>query len=132
MKAGPALAILVLAAYIGFEIYALHRAGPRMEPAAILERFTSAQQATARCGEPAATVRADFERNYGHVRRNALEDAAEAAPDEPDATVTARIDAQIRAAQTSTDELIDAKGCEDMEVWRLLQLYEKRARLNLG
>lgn len=131
MKASTLFATIVVVGYIGFEIYALQRAGYRTEPAYILNEFVGAERATSRCGDPDADVERDFTRNMGAVKRSAARDYAEKNPGASSGDVDRYIADSVRQRVSEVDASVDTAGCDAPEVRRLVMLYEKRARLNL-
>jgi hypothetical protein len=123
--------VLVLIAYVAFELHVLQRSKHRTEPLFIHDRYIEARQATARCGDPDAEQRADFERNLGAVSRRARADLAEQNPGLGEADVERLLDERAAEVAATVNVLVDEKGCEDIEVWKLVKRHELRARQNL-
>ncbi len=132
MKAGPILAVIFVAGYIGLEIYFVQKLGYRMEPLYIHNEFVSANYAVERCGSPAGEERERFLRNFSIVTSRASKALEEESPDKSAADIALALAERRTEREREIDALIDAKGCKDMDLWRLVKLHEIRARLNLG
>lgn len=131
MSKATVLASLLVIGYLVFEAYAITRAGYRTEPLYILDRYVSANHATARCGDPPAAQREKFMRNLAVVRRDAAGDLAEAHPQAGAGQVAAMLDERVAAVEREIDELVAELGCDASEVRSLLLLHRARARLKL-
>jgi hypothetical protein len=125
-----AAAVVVVIGYLAFELYGLHRARERMEPAQVYAQFVRARHAVSVCGVD-SPARADFERNFEAVTRLATSDLAEREPDVTPAQLQQMLAARRRAIEHDVDALVAEHGCKDNAVWRLLKLYEVRSRLTL-
>ena len=132
MSKGPLIAVLVVLGYIGFEAYSVHRVGYRMEAPYIFDQFVSAYRAASVCRTPEAEQQQKFLRNLSSVTKRAEKAWAKtqtgASPDAVERTAATR----RKAAEEEVDALIETRGCEDMEVWKLLRRFEIYAKLNLG
>lgn len=123
-----AAAGLIVAAYLGFELYALKRLGYRTEPLYIHDQFVAANRAAERCGDPPPQQWQRFLNNIAFSRRQALAElAAEPGIQDPAGELAAR----EAAKAASIDALIDAEGCDAGVAWQLVKLHEIKARLSL-
>ncbi|MEL7537040.1 MAG: hypothetical protein AAFM91_08305 [Pseudomonadota bacterium] len=131
MNFGGIAFVVIIVAFIGFEMHAASRNSYRMEPEHVFGQFASADRAVSECKTPQLDRLAKFKRNYGYARNRAYAALAaknpEASPQEVDDMVTV---AQ-QVVHREVDALIAEKGCEDIEVWKLLKRFENLARLNL-
>ena len=132
VKLGPILAVVFVAGYIGLELYFVQKLGYRMEPLYIHNEFVSANHAVERCGSPAAEERERFLRNFSIVADRASEALEQESPETSAQGIALALTQRRAEREREIDALIEAKGCEDMELWRLVKLHEARARLNLG
>ncbi|MEM1080376.1 MAG: hypothetical protein AAGH65_02230 [Pseudomonadota bacterium] len=131
MNAGTVLFLLIVVAYLGFEVWAVSKVGYRMEPVYIFERFVAVDRAMTRCGQPDAAMKTDFDRNRASVRQRAERELAEQGGDTNPAMIHQTLTDALRAQEAEVDALIDAVGCDDIELFKLMKGYENRARLNL-
>lgn len=131
MKAGTIPFVLLALGYFGLEMYVAGRNAYRMEPEHIFGEYATSSRAVGRCG-PLKAVEADkFEANYRYARRRAVGAVAERDASAAPAAVEGVVRDQETAAQRSVDALIDERGCEDIEVFKLRKRYENLTRLNL-
>lgn len=126
MKIGQAVAVLLVAGYLAFELTALVRARPRMEPDYIYRSMVAARTGVERCGDPPPEQVAGFtdelERMRGRVRDKLIDGAADSA------AVEARIADLTRAAEAETAATLEAEGCDSFAARRLLQRHKMHAR----
>ncbi len=132
MRLGPVLAVVFVAGYIGLELYFVQKLGYRMEPLYIHNEFVSANYAVERCASRAAEERERFLRNFSVVASRAGEALAQESPEKSAQDIALALAQRRAAREREIDALIEAKGCDDMDLWRLVKLHEARARLNLG
>jgi hypothetical protein len=132
MGKAPILLLLVLAGYIGFELYALHRTSYRVEPAYIFDQFLSAHHAAVECGQPHPKQLEQFRRNLRSVAGRAAKDLQEKYPEKSAADIEAMIDQRSRQREGEVDAIIEAGGCADPQIKTLLKRFEIRARLRVG
>ncbi len=131
MKVGPILAVLVVAGYIGFEMFAVSRNSYRMEPEHIFGQFVGAAHAVSRCGAPDDAQFDTFQRNRASARARARSALAKADPAAVPAALDAELTDLITAAEADVDATIADLGCDDIELWRWQRRFENLARLNL-
>ena len=131
-KAMPAVAILVVLGYLGFELYALDRARERMDAVSIFDSFVKAGRAHAACGEADPERRARFEANLNKTTERALRKLAERNPGLDAAGVSRMIGERRRALEAETDALIVSQGCGGREVDLLVRQYSIWARFRHG
>lgn len=131
MKQGPILALLIVAAYLGFEIFAVTKVAYRLEPVYIFERFVAMDRAMSRCGDPAPDVQSRFTGNRDSVRQRAELELREQNPEETPQAIDRRLAEIVHSQEATVDALIDQLGCDDIEVFKLTRGYENRARLNI-
>ena len=132
MNKGTILAIIVLAGYIGFEVYAINKVSYRMEGLYIFDQYVSAQRAFSVCNKPEGKKYEKFLRNLAAVRRRALKELAEEQPEVSADEIQHLAALRETENQNKVDTIINAKGCEDKEVWTLLKRFEIYAKLNVG
>lgn len=130
-KSAGLVALVVVIGYFAFEVSNLHRLKYRTEPAFILDEFASAHFAVTACPVTDVKQISDFERNYAHVKRNALADAQSAESNDASSAET-RVTTIIEAAQRRVAKLLEEEGCNGKELRRLQKLHQIRARLNLN
>ena len=131
MKQGPILAVLVVAAYLGFEIFAVTKVAYRVEPVYIFERFVAMDRAMSRCGKPAPDVQSRFTRNRRSVRQRAELELGEENPEKTPQAIERMLAETVQSQEERVDALIDQLGCDDIEIFKLTRSYENRARLNI-
>ena len=124
------LATIVVAGYLGFELYGLHRARERMEPVAVFTQYAGLRHAVTLCDETPANS-SDFERNFDAVTRLATADLLEKNPDRSEAEAASELESKLNARENEVEAVISEQGCDSKEVFRLLKLYEARSRLKL-
>ena len=124
------LATIVVAGYLGFELYGLHRARERMEPVAVFTQYAGLRHAVTLCDETPANS-GDFERNFDAVTRLATADLLEKSPDRSEAELASELESKLNARENEVEAVISEQGCDSKEVFRLLKLYEARSRLKL-
>ena len=124
------LATVVVAGYLGFELYGLHRARERMEPVAVFTQYAGLRHAVELCGETDAN-RSDFERNFDAVTRLANSDLLEKNPDRSEDDVASDLESKRETRESEVEAVIAEQGCESKAAFRLLKLYEARSRLKL-
>jgi hypothetical protein len=123
---------LIVAAYIGFEAYALKKTAYRVEPLYLYGLFVGAGRAAERCAEPSSDQRRQFARNLDArvVRTNrALR------KDEPglsDDQAFERLAAVRDEREREVDALVAQRGCNDPGVKAWLKRYEFRSTRRLG
>jgi hypothetical protein len=132
MGKAPILLLLVLAGYIGFELYALHRTSYRIEPAYIFDQFLSAHHAVVKCGNPGPGQLEQFRRNLRSVAGRAAEALRGEYPEQSLADIEAMINERSRQREREVDAIIEAGGCADPQIKTLLKRFEIRARLRVG
>ncbi|GAB5414602.1 MAG: hypothetical protein Cons2KO_22050 [Congregibacter sp.] len=130
-KSAGLLALVVVVGYFAFEVSNLHRLKYRTEPAFILDEFASAHFAATACPITDAKQISNFDRNYAHVKRNALADAQSAESNDASSAET-RVTTIIEAAQRRVAKLLEDEGCNGKELRRLQKLHQIRARLSLN
>ena len=128
MKASWLFALLVVAAYVGLELFAAAKARPRMEPDSMYRRMVAARVAAESCGgvpqEQEAPFQANLERMRGRVRTKLVQSEAE--PDS--AAIEATIADLTRQAEAEASAALEAEGCGSFVGRRLLRRHEIRAR----
>ena len=132
MKPGTILFVLVVIGYFAFEMYAVSKVGYRMEPLYIFERFVAVDRAMTRCGQPDAAMKADFNRNRASVQQRAKRELFEQSPEETQEDINRLLTETIQREEEEVDDLIDELGCDDIELFKLMNGYENRAHLNLA
>ena len=124
------LATIIVAGYLGFELYGLHRARERMEPVAVFTQYAGLRHAVTLCDETPAD-RSDFERNFDAVTRLATADLLEKNPDRSEAEVASELESKRETRENEVEDVIGEQGCDSKEAFRLLKLYEALSRLKL-
>ena len=128
MNRAAILWILVVLGYVGFEVSAVRHSQHLFEPLFTFDQFASIQHATQRCGGPDEEQRRRFLSNLPAVRRRAGQELAERDPQRSVEEIERMLDGRTGAREAEVDALIEERGCADSEVWKLLKLYEIRAR----
>jgi hypothetical protein len=124
--------VLFIGAYLGFEMFAAHKASYRLEASYSLDQFAAEAEAVARCGAPEPERLARFERTYAAVIRRAEREGAEKEGAGDAAAVAAAVEAQRSARVAEVAEIVAASGCDDPRILTLLKRFEIHARLNVG
>lgn len=132
MRAGALLALIVVVAFLGFELYTLTRLSYRTEPLYIYDQWLRADAAFERCGSGDHSERKAFLRNLSAVRRRAADALADELPGDDDAARDLRLEQRAAQQRQAVLNVVTAGGCGDKQVWRWLKTHEQRARLNLG
>lgn len=128
MKIGHAVALVLVAGYLAFELTALARARPRMEPDYIYRSMVAARTGVERCGDPPREQVAGFDAELERMRGRVREKFADG-PTPPDSTaIERRVDDLTRSAEAETSATLDAEGCDSFTARRLLQRHEMHAR----
>ena len=123
--------LVIALGYFGFELLVASRNGYRMEPEFVFGEFVGAAQAIDQCG-PLKPVDAEkFNANFRYARRRAVDAVAEKQPGEPAAASEAAVQAQEAAGRKEVEKLVEALGCDDVELFGLRKRYENLTRLNL-
>jgi hypothetical protein len=128
----PALTILVVLGYLGFEVSALYQARERMDAVSIFDSFVKAGRAHAACGVPDARQRGHFEASLDQATGRAVRKLAERNPGLDAAGLARLIGERRRAREAETDALIAAAGCAGREVAMLVRQYAIWARYHRG
>lgn len=131
MNQGTILAIIVLIAYLAFEVFAISRVSYRTEPLYIFGQFVAVDRAMALCGEPDSQMRSRFTRNRASVRQRAERELVDRNPDESPDTIDRLLAETIQKHEAEVDALVEELGCNDIELFKLKRGYENRAGLNL-
>ncbi len=131
MSLGAIAAVVIVLGYVGLELSTLHTQRYRTEPLFIFNEFVTADQATARCGDPGEEERHRFQSNFQAVKRKALVELQETQPQAATAELVRQLDALATERIGEVNQFIDNNGCEHTDVWRWVKLHEVRARLNL-
>jgi hypothetical protein len=131
MSKGTLVALLVVLAYVGFEGYAIHKLGYRMEGPYIHDHFVSAYRALNACGTAEDGQREKFLRNLASIRERASRELAEKQPEASREEVDRMLSTRATIREQEVDALVNAGGCTDKEVWKLLKRFEIYAGWNL-
>jgi hypothetical protein len=130
MKPGVIAFILIIILYSGFEVYAVHRTGYRMEPEFIYTQHIRAAHAVDVCGIDKSAGQARFDRNFAYAQQRARDALLADENGEPAGGVNAAMTALAAAARDDVDALIAEKGCDDIEAWKLSRRFDLLARAN--
>ncbi|MEM7027470.1 MAG: hypothetical protein AAF410_04510 [Pseudomonadota bacterium] len=132
INGGMILAVIAVVGYLGFELYAVHKVGYRMEAPYIYQQYIAANHAFELCGEIKPQAHSRFLKNLNIVQQRAQRELKELNPDEAifaiDQMITESGDVQIQLV----DSIINEKGCQDKEVWKYLRRFEIYSKLNLS
>jgi hypothetical protein len=126
------LVILVVAGYIGFELFALQRTKYRTEPLYIFDQFLLAHHAVTKCGSPEAGRLVQFRRNLRSVAARAARELAESSPESSPEQIEQMISARNAEREREVEAIVRAQGCDGPEIKTLLKRFEIRARLRVG
>jgi hypothetical protein len=124
--------LLIVAAYVAFEAYALKKTAYRMEPLYLYGLFVGAGRAAERCAEPSSDQRRLFARN---LDARVVRTTKALRKDEPGLSVSEASDrlAAVRdEREREVDALVEQRGCDDREVKAWLKRYEFRSTRRLG
>ncbi|MEM1403205.1 MAG: hypothetical protein AAGG55_07740 [Pseudomonadota bacterium] len=130
MNVAGIAATIIVAGYLGLELYGLHNAKERMEPVAVFIEYAGLRHGAALCTEDPSN-RNDFERNFDAVTRLATGDLLKRNPDRSEADVVRELEVKREARESEVGTVIAEQGCGSKEAFRLLKLYEARSRLKL-
>ncbi len=123
MTKGTFLAVLFLAAYLGFEAYAIRKASHRTEPAYIYNLLVEAQTATQLCQSEALQLQARFERTIARVIDRYQQDLQEADPALTLDGLSEILAQRSAAARSRVTDSINATGCDTTEAKAHFQRY---------
>ena len=70
--------LIVMAAYLGLELWAANRVGYRLEPDYIFDQFASERRAVTLCGSPEVAAQRQFDANFAVVRQRMVRTLAAA------------------------------------------------------
>lgn len=123
MTKGTFLAVLFLAAYLGFEAYAIRKASHRTEPAYIYNLLVEAQTATQLCQSDALQLQARFERTIARVGDSYQQDLQKADPALTLDDLSKKLVQHSAAAKSRVTESINTAGCDTPEAKAHFQRY---------
>lgn len=132
MKKSVFLFLLIVAAYIAFEGFALKKTAYRMEPLYLYGLFVGAGRAAERCAEPSSAQRRQFALN---LDARVVRTAEAVRADEPGLSIEEmrdRLAAVRHDREQEVDTLIEQRGCDDTGVRAWLKRYEIRSTRRLG
>jgi Tfp pilus assembly protein PilE len=132
MNPGLVLAILAVIGYIGFELYAVQKAGYRMEAPHIYGQLVSARHAMERCGDPDTGQAEGFRRTFATVQQRAEQHLAKAHPEADTSAIDEMMTERAAAGKTEVNDQIEAKGCGSQAVWKHRKRFEIYARKTPG
>jgi len=123
MKNGTLVAVIILAAYIGFEAYAIKKVSHRTEPGYIYQLLVEADAATRLCEHSALAMQPRFTRTLARVSENHKQELAADNPELSAQQISARLQQQIALADQSLKQAISADGCDTAEMKAHFQRY---------
>ena len=132
MKSGTLIAIVALGGYIGFEAYAIRKAGHRVEPDYIYQLLIEARAAATICDHSVLELQPRFDRTLARVTDSyikKLEDESGAASGQD---FYGQLEQQSVAAQQLLEKTVAEKGCSDPELKAHFQRYRIYARKSRG
>lgn len=132
MNKATLLALVGVLGYLGFELYAVRKAGYRMEPRYIFAQYAAAERAVSLCGAPEGADTARFVRNLDHVRRRASAALAETDGELPPGTVDKELERIAAEAASRVNAAFEREGCDAREIWKQRRRFEIYARINTG
>jgi hypothetical protein len=123
MKSGTLIAALVVAAYIGFEAYAIKKASHRTEPAYIYQLMIDANAATQLCKHSALAQQPRFTRTLARVSDSYAQDLSESNPELSVAQIIEKLQQQVALADQSLKRKVSIHGCDSPEMKAHFQRY---------
>lgn len=132
MNKGGLLAAVIVVGYLGFEVYTVQKARHRMEAPYIFSQFVVANSAVVTCRQAKGAQYEKFLANFERVRARAIKELGEAHPDADAQDIDRMLRKRVRDNELAASNLINEKGCDDIEVWKKLRQFENFAKLNLG
>ncbi|MEO0617485.1 MAG: hypothetical protein AAFY69_15255 [Pseudomonadota bacterium] len=127
MKPGTFAFLLFVAAYVGFEVWAVSKSSYRLERDFIYGQHVGAAYAVRVCSVDKSENEARFERNLAYAKQRAREALLETGAEVAVATALADVESEARA---EVDAIVAEKGCDDIEVWKLSRRFDLLARQN--
>jgi len=128
MTKGTLLAALFLAAYLGFEAYAIRKVSHRTEPAYIHNLMLEAQAAVQLCQFEVQPLETRFAKTLERVDLNYQRDIEEDNPDLSATAIVQQLAQQSTEAKHRVSESINTTGCDSAEAKAHLQRYRIYAR----
>lgn len=130
MNKGGLLAAIIVVGYIGFELYTVQKARYRMEAPYIFNQYVEANVAVVTCRQAKGQQYEKFLDNFERVRGRAIKELGAEAADA--SGIEQSLLKRVRDTERATNAVIDEKGCDDIEVWKMLRRFENFAKYNLG
>ena len=127
MKSGTPIFILIVIAYVGFEVWAVSKSSYRLERDFIYGQHVGAAYAVSVCSIDKSENGARFERNVAYAKQRARDPLLETSSEDEVAAALAKVEADARA---EVDAIVAEKGCDDIEVWKLSRRFDLLARQN--
>lgn len=125
MKPGALFFLLFVVAYMGFELYAIEKTRYRMEPEFIYLDHVRSEHAATLCNKDVSEWSKRFAPNFDYAKAR-----AEAVVATSEATPASHLAALAVAARQDVERIIEEKGCNDTDAWRMLRRYELLAKRN--
>ncbi|MEM6810713.1 MAG: hypothetical protein AAF574_15940 [Pseudomonadota bacterium] len=127
MKPGTFAFLLFVAAYVGFEVWAVSKNSYRLERDFIYGQHVGAEHAVSVCGMDKSENAKRFERNVAYARERARDALLETVTEAEAGAALAEVESEARA---EVDAVISEKGCDGIEVWKLSRRFDLLARQN--
>ena len=127
MKLGTFGFLLFVAAYVGFEVWAVSKSSYRLERDFIYGQHVGAAYAVSVCSTDKSENGARVERNAAYAKQRARDTLLETGTEAEVAAALAKVEADARA---EVDAIVAEKGCDDIEVWKLSRRVDLLARQN--
>lgn len=122
---------LVLVGYLAFEVYTINQARYQMEGSYIFSQFVTAARANDVCRHSKSLQHEQFLQNLQSIRQRAIRELSLANADANAQEIEQMISEQVINSQRNADEVINTKGCDDIEAWKLLRRFDNYAKMTL-
>ncbi|MEO0574006.1 MAG: hypothetical protein AAF004_00995 [Pseudomonadota bacterium] len=132
MNKGALFGGVILIGYLAFEVYTINQARYQMEGPYIFGQFVSANYAYTTCRSPNELQSERFARNFTAIRARAVRELSQAHPDANDQDIHRMLEERAAQSTLTAGDIIRGKGCDDIEVWKLLRRFDNYTELNIG
>ena len=128
MSRGTLLAIVFIAAYAGFEAYAIGKVSHRMEPGYIHTMLLEAQLATRACNGAALELESRFLETLTRVEEKYRRAMAETDPQLSEPMLNNKLSIKRQSAEDRVSAQVETLGCDDAQIRAHFQRFRIYAR----
>ncbi len=131
MNKGTVLAVTIVAAYMGVEIFAFQKVSHRTKPTYIHNLLIETRTAASICNSDVAALSDRFDRTLARVSKKLKEEIQDNNPGSSSADIDLQIAGQRQIAQQGIRESLASAGCASQEMKDHLvryRIYAKKSR----